>query len=139
MEEPMIFRSILIAGLMSLLTAPAFANPCGFEEKGRMVVVGYAVGATAIPADQKAKLAEFAETAKFRYGICVYAQVDKQGSEAANLRVANGRAAAVKKFLLSKGVKNDAIKIGKQEEGFMLFGLLPKDQDDDRWVLVTHD
>ena len=61
----MIFRSILIAGLMSLLTAPAFANPCGFEEKGRMVVVGYAVRATAIPADQKAKLAEFAETAKF--------------------------------------------------------------------------
>lgn len=135
----MIFRAILTMALVSLLAAPAFANPCGFEERGRMVVVGYAVGATAIPADQKDKLAEFAETAKFRDGVCVYAQVDKQGSEAANLKVANGRADAVRKFLLSKGVRSDTIKIGKQEEAFTLFGLLSSDQDDDRRVFVTHD
>ena len=104
-----------------------------------MVVVGYAVGATAIPADQKAKLAEFAETAKFRDGICVFAQVDKQGTEAANKRVADGRADAVRKFLRSKGVRAEAIKIGKQEKAFTLFGLLPSDQGDDRRVFVTHD
>jgi hypothetical protein len=127
------------AALFSLLAMPALANPCGFKEEGRMVVVGYAVGATAIPADQKDKLAKFAETAKARFGICIFAQVDKQGSEAANLKVANGRAEAVRKFLLSKGVREDAIKVAKQEEAFTFFGLLPSDQDDDRRVFVTHD
>ncbi len=130
---------MLLAGVLSLAAAPALANPCAFEERGRMVVVGYAVGATAIPADQKAKLAAFAETAKFRDGICVYAQVDKQGTEAANKRVADGRADAVRKFLRSKGVRAEAIKIGKQEKAFTLFGLLSSDQDDDRRVYVTHD
>ena len=128
---------MLLTGMLTLAAAPALANPCAFEERGRMVVVGYAVGATAIPADQKAKLAEFAETAKFRDGICVFAQVDKQGTEAANIRVANGRAEAVRRFLLSKGVRGDTIQVGKQEKAFTLFGLLSSDQDDDRRVYVT--
>ena len=132
-------RQLFYAVLLSLLAAPALANPCGFEEKGRMVVVGYAVGATAIPTDQKAKLAEFAKTAKARFGVCIFAQVDKQGSEAANLKVANGRAEAVRKFLLSEGVSADTIKVGKQEEAFTFFGLLSSDQDDDRRVFVSHD
>jgi len=132
-------RQLVCASALSLLATTALANPCGFKEKGRMVVVGYAVGATAIPAGQKDKLAKFAKTAKARFQICVFAQVDKQGSEAANVKVAKGRADAVRKFLLSKGVSDEAIKIGKQEKAFTLFGLLPSDQDDDRRVLVTHD
>ncbi len=131
--------TMLLAGVLSLVAAPVLANPCAFEERGRMVVVGYGVGATAIPADQKAKLTKFAATAKFRDGICVYAQVDKQGSDAANIRVANGRAEAVQKFLLSKGVRADAIQVGTQKKAFTLFGLLPSDQGADRRVLVTHD
>ena len=103
-----------------------------------MVVVGYAVGATAVPGAQKAKLAEFAETAKFRDGVCVFAQVDAQGSEEVNKRVANGRAEAVRKFLLAKGVRADTIRVAKQEKAFTLFGLLSSDQDDDRRVYVTH-
>jgi outer membrane protein OmpA-like peptidoglycan-associated protein len=131
--------AIFLAALLALAAAPALANPCGFDERGRMVVVGYAVGATAVPADQKPKLAEFAETAKFRNGICVFAQVDAQGSKEANIRVADGRAEAVRTFLVSKGVRPDAIRIGTQEKGFTLFGLLKEDQDDDRRVYVTHD
>ena len=131
-------RTLLAAGLVVLLAAPALANPCGLKEKGRMVVVGYAVGATAVPGDQQARLAEFAATAKFRDGICVFAQVDKQGSKEANARVANGRAEAVRKFLLSKGVRDDTIRIGTQEKAFTLFGLLKDDQSADRRVYVTH-
>jgi len=127
-----------LAAVLTLAAVPALANPCGFEERGRMVVVGYAVGATAVPDDQKAKLAEFSETAKFRDGVCIFAQVDKQGSEEANIRVADGRADGVRKFLISQGVPTDAIKIGKQEKGFTVFGLLKSDQDDDRRVVVTH-
>ena len=130
---------VVLAGVLSIVAVPALANPCGFEEQRRMVVVGYATGATAIPGDQKAKLAEFASTAKFRDGVCVYAQADGQGSKAANKRVAKARAEAVRKFLLSKGVPADAIRIGKQEKQFTLFGLLSSDEDDDRRVMVTHD
>lgn len=130
--------AMLLAGALSLVAAPAFAGPCGFDENGRMVVVGYGVGATAVPGDQKDRLAQFAETAKFRDGICVFAQVDKQGSEEANKRVAKARAEAVRKFLMSKGVPGDAIKIAKQEKAFTLFGLLSSDQGDDRRVMVTH-
>lgn len=131
-------RRFMLIALMAALPAGALANPCGFEERGRIVVTGYAVGQTAIPADQQARLAEFAETAKHRDGICVYAQVDKQGSKAANERVASGRAENVRRFLLARGVPGDAIRIGAQKEAFTLFGLLPADQDDDRRVYVTH-
>lgn len=130
--------TFVAAGLVLLLATPVLAHPCGFEEQGRMVVVGYAVGATAIPHDQRARPARFAATAKFRDEICVFAQVDDQGSEAANIRVANGRAEAVRRFLLSKGVRGDTIQVGAQEKAFTLFGLLPSDQDDDRRVYVTH-
>ncbi len=127
-------RTIVAAGLVLLLATPVLANPCGFEEQGRMVVVGYAVGATAVPADQRAKLAKFAATAKFRDEICVFAQVDKQGSEAANIRVANGRAGAVRRFLLAKGVRADTITLGKQEKAFTLFSLLSSDQPSTRSI-----
>ena len=128
---------MLLAGVLSLVAAPALANPCGFDEQGRMVVTGYAAGATAVPGEQKARLAEFAETAKFRDGVSVYAQVDRQGSEAANNRVAKARADAVRKFLMSKGVPAGSITLGKQEKAFTLFGLLKDDQDDDRRSKAT--
>ncbi len=132
--RPMI---MLLTGMLTLGAAPALANPCGFAEQGRMVVVGYAVGATAVPRDQRAKLAKFAAKAKYRDEVCVFAQVDDQGTKAANIRVAKGRAEAVRKFLLSKGVRDDTIQVGTQEKAFTLFGLLPSDQDDDRRVYVT--
>lgn len=128
----------IAAAAVMLAAAPALANPCGFEERGRMVVRGYGTGVTAIPADQKSTLDEFAATAKFRDNICVFAQVDGQGSEEANKRVARQRAETVRKYLVAKGVKPDAIRIGKQEKAFTLFGLLKKDQPDDRRVYVTH-
>lgn len=115
------------------------ANPCGFDEAGKVLVTGYKTGATAVPANQKDKLAKFADTAKHRFGICIFAQVDKQGSEEANQRVATARADAVREFLTARGVQPDTIKIAKQDKAFTLFGLLKDDQDDDRRVLVTHD
>lgn len=131
-------RFVLAALLAALPAGAALANPCGFAERGRMVITGYAVGQTAIPDDQKQKLAEFAETAKFRDGVCVFAQVDKQGSKAANERVAEGRARNVRAFLMARGVPDDSIRTRMQTEAFTLFGLLPKDQEDDRRVYVTH-
>ena len=83
-----IFRKLLLAGAFALGAGQALANPCGFEEQGRIVVTGYAVGATAVPADQKERLDKFIETAKFRHEICVFAQVDKQGTKEANIKVA---------------------------------------------------
>lgn len=129
---------VLLTTILAFGAAPALANPCGFDEAGKLVVVGYDTGATAVPADQKEKLAEFADVAKHRFEICIFAQVDKQGTEAANKRVADARANAVRDFLMARGVKSDTVKIAKQDKGFTLFGLLKDNQDDDRRVTVTH-
>ncbi len=132
-------RFLFVAALLMLPATVATANPCGFEERGRMVVTGYDVGQTAVPGDAKARLAEFAETARHRHGICVFAQVDDQGSEEANRRVAEGRAENVRRFLLEQGVPSQSIEVAKQAKAFTFFGLLPANQDDDRRVVVTHD
>ena len=132
-------RQVFAAALLALLPLAAFANPCGFQEAGRLVVKGYPVGGTAIPASEKERLARFAETACHRFGICVFAQVDEQGTEAANERVATTRAAAVHDFLIARGVKRDTIRIALQEDAVTFFGLLPSDQADDRRVVATHD
>ena len=133
-------RTTLLAMAMAfLMVAPALAGPCGFDEVGRLVIKGYAIGATAVPAEQKARLAKFAETAKHRFGICIFAQVDATGSDAANKKVAQARADGVRKFLASHGVPNDVMTIEKQEKAFTLFGLLSDDQANDRRVVVTHD
>lgn len=134
----MVKQVALLALVAALPAGAALANPCGFAERGRLVVTGYAVGQTAIPADQKARLTEFAQTAKFRDKICVFAQVDKQGSKAANERVADGRAQNVRRFLVDHGVPADAVAIARQKKAFTLFGLLPSNQADDRRVYVTH-
>lgn len=133
-------RRLLIAAVfVAASSAAALANPCGFKEAGRVVIKGYPVGATAIPKDQVERLEKFAETASHRFGICVFAQVDKQGTDAANERVAKGRADKVRDFLIKHGVKPDTIKVATQAEAATFFGLLPSDQDDDRRVTVTHD
>jgi len=133
-------RTTLLATVMAfLMVTPALAGPCGFDEAGRLVIKGYAIGATAVPAEQKARLTEFAETAKHRFGICIFAQVDATGSEEANKKVAQARADGVRKFLASKGVPNDVMVIMKQDKAFTLFGLLSDDQANDRRVVVTHD
>lgn len=131
-------RPLVLAALLVLPAGVAMANPCGFEERGRIVVTDYDIGQTAVPADQKRRLAEFAETARFRDGICIFAQVDEQGSDEANRRVAEGRAEKVRRFLLGEGVPEEAIKVERQAKAFTFFGLLPSSQDDDRRVYVTH-
>lgn len=130
--------TFLLAALIIAPASMAMANPCGFEERGRMVVIGYDVGQTAVPAEARPRLAEFAETARFRDGVCVFAQVDDQGSDEANRRVATGRAENVRRFLLEKGVADQAIKVAQQAKAFTFFGVLSSDQDDDRRVYVTH-
>ena len=133
-------KTILIAAFaIAVLSTSAFANPCAFKETARLVVKGYDVGATAVPEDQEERLAKFAETAKHRFEICIFAQVDKQGSDEANRKVAQGRADAVREFLIAHGVPADSMKIAKQEEAFTFFGLLSDDQPDDRRVMVTHE
>jgi len=133
-------RTTLLATAMAfLMVTPALAGPCGFDEAGRLVIKGYAIGATAVPAEQKARLTKFAETAKHRFGICIFAQVDATGSEEANKKVAQARADGVRKFLASQGVPNDVMVIMKQDKAFTLFGLLSDDQANDRRVVVTHD
>ncbi len=133
-------RTTLLATTLAFLMAtPALAGPCGFDEAGRVVIKGYAIGATAVPAEQKARLTKFAETAKHRFGICIFAQVDATGSEEANKKVAQARADGVRKFLASQGVPNDVMVIRKQDKAFTLFGLLSDDQANDRRVVVTHD
>ncbi|MCL5776365.1 OmpA family protein [Limibaculum sp. FT325] len=133
-------RHLCLAAAFVLVSATAaFANPCGFSESGRVVIKGYPVGSTTIPKDQVERLEKFAETASRRFGICILAQVDKQGTKAANEKVAKGRAQKVRDFLIKHGVKPDSIKIALQDEAVTFFGLLSSDQDDDRRVVVTHD
>jgi hypothetical protein len=138
-EETTMRTTLLAAALAFLMTTPALAGPCGFDETGRLVIKGYAIGATAVPAEQKAHLTKFAETAKHRFGICIFAQVDATGSEEANKKVAQARADGVRKFLASQGVPNDVMVIMKQDKALTLFGLLSDDQANDRRVVVTHD
>ena len=123
--------ALLATTLAFLMTTPALAGPCGFDEVGRLVIKGYAIGATAVPEEQKPRLTEFAE--------CIDESGDSTGSEEANKKVAQARADGVRKFLASQGVPNDVMVIMKQDKAFTLFGLLSDDQDDDRRVVVTHD
>lgn len=125
------FAALLAPGL-------ALADPCGAETRNRIVITGYATGQTAIPADQIQRLEGFTAAAKDRSGICITAQVDAQGSDAANERVARGRAEAVRRFLLDRGARAEAIEMRMEDESFTLFGLLPEDIASNRRVMVTH-
>ncbi|MGF1500221.1 MAG: OmpA family protein [Paracoccaceae bacterium] len=125
--------------IAALLTAgSAAANPCGFDESGKIVVTDYEIGQTSVPETQRDRLAEFAETAKARFEICIFARVDATGSDAANERVAQARADGVRRFLAERGVKSDSMTVAKQEETTTFFGILPADRQSDRQVIVTH-
>lgn len=130
--------SALTTAIALLIAAPALAAECGKGGEGP-VTINYATGKTALTADHKRKLARFAETARHRDWVCVFAQVDAQGSKEANARVAEARAQNVKRFLVANGVKADRVLIAKQETATTLFGLLDDDQKNDRRVTVTYE
>ncbi len=132
-------QTLITAVAFAAFATSALANPCGFKDAGSMVVTGYAVGATAVPEPERQKLTKFAETAKHRFGICIFAQVDKQGSKDANRKVAQARAQNVMAYLEQQGVPRKVMKVATQDEAFTFFGLLPDDQAADRRVMVTHD
>ena len=131
------FRTIL-ATLAILVALPAAAAECGKGGEGA-VTINYATGKSALTKKHRALLTEFASVAKFRDWVCIFAQVDAQGSKAVNKRLATARANRVKKFLMSKGVKSSNILIAKESEGHTLFGLLGKDQKNDRRVTVSYE
>jgi len=116
--------------------APALAAECGGGGEGQ-VSVFYDTGETRLDAADKARLARFAETAKSKTLVCIFAQVDAQGSEAANKRVAKGRAETVRRYLISQGVPADRIRIARESQSFTLFGLLGEDQKNERKVTVS--
>lgn len=132
------FAALAACLAVAALPGLAAANPCGQDERGKVVVEDYATGQTAVPETYRDRLAAFAETAKARFGVCIFAQADAQGSEEANARVAQARAEAVRAFLVERGVEPGAIEIATQEKAITLFGLLPEDQSNDRRVTVTH-
>ncbi|MEM0943219.1 MAG: OmpA family protein [Pseudomonadota bacterium] len=131
-------RFALMTAALILAAGPVLAAACG-AGGGGMTVIEYETGVTALSAEDKARLATFAETAKFRDAVCIFAQVDAQGSEAANVQVAEGRAKTVERYLVSQGVPADRILIAKQEEAFTFFGLLPDNRSNDRRVTVTYE
>ncbi|MEM6490015.1 MAG: OmpA family protein [Pseudomonadota bacterium] len=132
-------RFTLTTVAMVLMANAALANPCGFKQRGKIVVEEYAIGETQVPAPERERLAAFAETAKFRSNICIFAQVDATGTDEANRRVAEARAQSVRRFLAERGVPDDRMAIEKEETSFTLFGLIDAEQGNDRRVTVTHD
>ena len=131
-------RPVALAAALALLAVPALANPCGNGADKGMKVVNYATGVAALSREDKAMLADWAKTAKHRV-VCIFAQVDKQGSKAANEKVARDRAETARDFLVSQGVPRNNIAIALQDEAITFFGLLPTDQDDDRRITLMHD
>lgn len=126
--------AIVLAGA----AVPAVAAECGKGGNGTMSI-SYDTGKTALTREHRAKLAKFADVAKHQSWVCVFAQVDAQGSDEVNKRVANARSQNVKKFLISKGVPAANILIASQEKGITLFGLLGDDKQSDRRVTVSYE
>lgn len=131
-------RKISLAAIMLAITAlPVTAAECGAGGQGAVSFL-YDTGKTAVTRAHKERLAEFIDVAKHRTAVCIFAQVDAQGSEAANKRVAEARAQNMKRYLVSKGVKADRVLIAKESESFTLFGLLGDDQEGERKVTVSY-
>ena len=132
-------RQLGIAAVVwAALALPVAAAECGAGGKGA-TTINYDTGQTTLTAEHKARLAEFAETAKFRDAVCVFAQVDAQGTAEANKRVANARAANVKKYLIAQGVPADRILIAEETSSTTLFGLLSADRAGERRVTVSYE
>ena len=130
----------LIIGLVAT-AAIAGATPVLAQQDcgtGGRTTIYYDVGKTAVTDAHKAKLSEFASVAQHRNRTCVLAQVDAQGSEEANKRVAAARAENVVAYLVAQGVARDSIIIATEQKGSTLFGLIKSDQEGDRSVTVTH-
>ncbi len=131
MIRPTLLAAVFLAGL----AVPVLAAPCGAGGNGA-TTIHYDVGVTSLTAEDKAALVEFAETAKFKDAVCIFAQVDAQGSDEANKKVAEGRAQTVRSHLIKSGVPEDRILIAKEVKGQALFGLLD-DSKNDRAVTVS--
>ncbi len=131
-------RTLTAAILVAVMALPAAAAECGAGGSGA-VTVNYDTGQTKLTKEHRARLAEFAETAKYRDAVCVFAQVDAQGTAEANKRVANARADNVRRFLVDQGVPEDRILIATEEEGQTLFGLFGDDQKNERRVTVSYE
>lgn len=129
---------LLAASLAALTAAPALAAPCGAGGKG-VTTVHYDTGVTGLTGVAQTKLAEFSIQAKHADAVCIFAQVDAQGTEEANAKIAAGRAERVREFLVRQGVPEDRIQIAKEEEGITLWGLLSEDQQADRAVTVSYE
>ena len=127
-----------VSAVFMMFASPTIAAECGKGGEGA-VTIEYATGKSAVTSEHRKLLAPFAETAKFRDWVCVFAQVDAQGSKAANIRIAEARAQKVKRFLISRGVKADRILIAKEEKGSTLLGLIGADQQGDRRVTVSYE
>ncbi len=127
-----------MAAFSIMVSSPTIAAECGKGGQGA-VTIEYATGKSALTGDHRKELGAFADTAKFRDWVCVFAQVDAQGSKATNIRLAEARAQKVKRFLISRGVKADRILIAKEEKGSTLLGLIDSDQQGDRRVTVSYE
>ncbi len=128
----------ILKAALATLGLPAAAAEWGAGGQGR-VTVHCETGQTGLTAEHTAHLAEFAETAKSKTVVCVLAQVDAQGTEAANREVAEGRARNVSAFLQSQSVPADRIAIAKTGKAFTLFDLLGDDRKSDRRVSVSYE
>lgn len=140
MGETMIRMIFAATALLaaSTLAMPAAAAECGAGGSGATTIF-YDTGHTKLTADHKARLAEFAEIAKHRDAVCVFAQVDAQGTPEANARVADARAKNVRRHLIKLGVPADRILIATETEGQTLFGLFEDDQKNERRVTVSYE
>ena len=123
--------------MLTMLSAPAMAAECGAGGSGAVSML-YGTGKTALTNAHKQRLEDFIDVAKSKTVVCIFAQVDAQGTKAANERVADARAKNVRKYLIAKGVPSDRIRIAKESESFTLFGLLESDQAGERKVTVSY-
>ena len=126
----------LAATLLALCTTPVLAAECGAGGTGAISFL-YETGRTAVTRAHKDRLVNFIDIAKTKDAVCIFAQVDAQGTEAANKRVAEARAQNMKCYLVTKGILADRILIAKESESFTLFGLLDSDQAGERKVTVS--
>lgn len=122
---------------MLCAAGPAWAD-CSEANNG-LTHVHYQTGATDIPRDVLPKLERFAANARYRRVVCIRGIVDAQGGDAPrNRQIARSRAFNIKLFLMSRGVKEDAIKVVTQNQGFTLWGALDPNQPAARRVRLTY-
>lgn len=133
-------RKFTMLGIMlAMLASPgiSLAAECGAGGKGAVSIL-YGTGKTALTKAHKIRLKPFVDIAKHRSAICIFAQVDAQGTKAANEQVAAARAENVRRYMIAQGVPGNRILIAKQNESFTLFGLFESDQEGERKVTVSY-